>query len=69
MNKNLTTLAARFSVLALAAAACAAQAGTLVINTDASDPAPKAAWEAMAARLVDAQAPGLAARQYQLHQL
>ena len=48
MNKNLTTLAARFSVLALAAAACAAQAGTLVINTDASDPAPKAAWEAMA---------------------
>ncbi|MEJ7137346.1 ABC transporter substrate-binding protein [Amphibiibacter pelophylacis] len=37
--------------LALAALACAswaAQAGTLVINTDASDPAPKAAWEAMA---------------------
>ena len=48
MHKNLTTLAARFSVLALAAAACAVQAGTLVINTDASDPAPKAAWEAMA---------------------
>ncbi|MFM2054614.1 MAG: hypothetical protein RL456_2651 [Pseudomonadota bacterium] len=48
MRTKLTPLAARFSVLALAAAACAAQAGTLVINTDASDPAPKAAWEAMA---------------------
>ena len=39
---------ARLSALALAGLAwVSAQAGTLVINTDASDPAPKAAWDAM----------------------
>lgn len=39
---------ARWSALGAAAVALAAHAGTLVINTDASDPAPRAAWEAMA---------------------
>ncbi|MEN9891183.1 MAG: hypothetical protein RLY78_1478 [Pseudomonadota bacterium] len=34
--------------IALAAVTSLAQAGTLVINTDASDPAPKAAWDHMA---------------------
>ncbi|MDT7838882.1 ABC transporter substrate-binding protein [Aquabacterium sp. OR-4] len=43
----------RRSALALGLALCGAlgatvQAGTLVINTDASDPAPKAAWEYLA---------------------
>ena len=39
---------ARWSALGAAAVALAAHAGTLVINTDASDPAPRAAWDAMA---------------------
>ncbi|MDE2093785.1 MAG: extracellular solute-binding protein [Burkholderiales bacterium] len=39
---------ARWSALGAAAVALSAHAGTLVINTDASDPAPRAAWEAMA---------------------
>lgn len=39
---------ARWSALGAAAVALAAHAGTLVVNTDASDPAPRAAWEAMA---------------------
>jgi multiple sugar transport system substrate-binding protein len=38
----------RWSALGAAAFALSAQAGTLVVNTDASDPAPRAAWEAMA---------------------
>jgi len=38
---------ARWSALGLAAAALSAQAGTLIINTDASDPAPKEAWDTM----------------------
>ena len=46
--KTIQKTTMKLAVLAWAAAACAAQAGTLVINTDASDPAPKAAWEAMA---------------------
>ena len=39
---------AGWGAVGAAAVALSAQAGTLVINTDASDPAPRAAWEAMA---------------------
>ncbi len=39
---------AGWSAIGAAAVALSAHAGTLVINTDASDPAPRAAWEAMA---------------------
>lgn len=46
--KTKTRLIARWAAVAGSALAVSAQAGTLVINTDASDPAPKAAWDAMA---------------------
>ena len=36
------------AIALLAMSSMAAQAGELIINTDASDPAPKAAWQQMA---------------------
>lgn len=47
MNRNTPILTRLAAAAALVTAAALAQAGDLVINTDASDPAPKAAFEAV----------------------